>query len=101
MTFLRTVSVLIAINLVAPGCGDVGLFALSTADPPPTGALPPTQTIEGGAQIEVSRSGFAKITARAPALFASSLGVPVCIAEQSVGGTNMCHTTDGACMPGC
>ncbi len=80
------------------GCG-------CATTPLPGGALPATQTVEGGAQVRVTPDGFNKLTSLLPGAFNSALSAGVCIPKGSVGalGVNAsyCYQTDGSCAPGC
>ncbi len=57
-------SLLFALCLCA--CTDVGLGVPGTGTPLPPGGLPPAQTLEGGAQIQLSASGWAEVSRHRP-----------------------------------
>ena len=86
------------------GCG-----ACSTVAPLPTGGLPATQTVEGGAQIRVTPQGFTKLTSILPGALDSALGNGFCIPKGTIGsiggfpdtGAEWCYQNDGSCAPGC
>lgn len=92
-------SLLLALCLCA--CSDVGLGVPGTGTPLPAGGLPPAQTLEGGAQIRLSAAGLVKVLSIAPAIVADEFSQGVCVGQQSLGGANICYTTQGACSPGC
>ena len=92
-------SLLLALCLCA--CSDIGLGVPGTGTPLPPGGLPPTQTLEGGAQIRLSQAGFQKITSVLPMVVADEFSQGVCVGQQSLGGADICYTTQGACSPGC
>jgi MYXO-CTERM domain-containing protein len=74
------------------GCG---------TQPLPGGALPPSQTIEGGAQIRVTNQGFNKLKALVPDLINDQLGGGFCVGSGTVLGMNYCFKNQGTCTPGC
>ncbi len=92
-------SLLFALCLCA--CTDIGLGVPGTGTPLPPGGLPPAQTLEGGGQIQISAAGFAKVLSIAPAIVADEFSQGVCVGQQSLGATDACYTTQGACTPGC
>src|SRR5579884_11757 len=51
-----------------------GCSSCATAGPLPAGGLPADQTIEGGAQIRVTPSGFGKMTSILPGVLNSAFG---------------------------
>jgi hypothetical protein len=91
------------------GCGACG----SSAPLPPNVAgevqgLPANQTVEGGAQIRVTKSGFDKLTSILPGSLNSQLANGVCVPQGSIGGfgtfgvgARWCDTNNGGCSPGC
>src|SRR5665213_772102 len=70
--------------VLAGACsGTSGCGACSTVAPLPGGALPATQTVEGGAQIRITKAGFTKLTSILPGVISSSLGGGFCLAKGS------------------
>ncbi|HEX3594440.1 MAG TPA: hypothetical protein VHU80_05040 [Polyangiaceae bacterium] len=87
--------------LAGSGCADARLSAVSKG-PLPFGGLPAAQTLEGGGQMRVTASGFAKLGARATALVSSELAkTTVCVAEGTQTLVDYCYANDGACTAGC
>ncbi len=83
----------------AGGCG--GCLA-----PLPDGiTLPTDQTVDGGAQIRITPTGFDKLTSIVPAVLNDTLGDGFCIPDGDVGigigDIDWCYTNDGTCAPGC
>ena len=104
----QVVSVLFILAMGA--CGNLGgCGACGASQPLPPGGLPATQTIEGGAQIRVTPSGFTKLTSILPGILNSQLGNGFCIGKGSFGdptgflgtGAEWCYKNDGTCAPGC
>jgi len=98
--------------VVAMGaCGNFGgCGACGATQPLPTGGLPKTQTVEGGAQIRVTPQGFTKLTSILPGLLNQQLSNGFCVGQNSFGfsvplvgftGVAMCNTNNGGCNPGC
>ena len=87
--------------LMLCACGDVGLGVPGTGPPLPDGGLPASQTLEGGAQLEVSASGLEKILARADQTITGQIDQGFCVGQQSILGANVCYENQGACTPGC
>jgi hypothetical protein len=77
------------------GCGGCGM------EPLPAGGLPGDQTIEGGAQLRISDTGFQTITDIIPAVLQDTLGQGVCIPEGGFSVINYCYQNDGSCTDGC
>lgn len=93
-------------------CGNLGgCGACSSTQPLPGGKLPADQTVEGGAQIRVTQSGFKKLTDLLPGLLNNSLQSGICvpagdagvsIAGFSVARADYCHQNSGpGCTNGC
>jgi len=93
-------------------CGNLGgCGACSSTQPLPGGKLPADQTVEGGAQIRVTQSGFKKLTDLLPGLLNNSLQGGICVpagnAGVSIAGFNVasadyCHQNSGTgCTNGC
>ncbi len=88
------------------GCGACG----SAGDLPP-GGLPADQTLEGGAQIRVTRTGFDKLTSIIPGVIDGALSNGFCLPSNTVGvgafgislaSATYCPTDAGnGCNPGC
>lgn len=70
-------------------------------EPLPNGGLPATQTLEGGAQIQISPAGFEKIESTIPGGLGAALDAGFCVPQQSLQASDVCYTNQGACMPGC
>src|SRR5690606_30878428 len=79
------------------GCGGCG--------PLPPGGLPDDQTLEGGAQMRVTPSGFSKLTSIIPAVLNDALSDGFCVPRGSqgilIGDIDWCYQNDGTCRPGC
>lgn len=100
MTVERCVGVFLALAALS-GCGDLGLSAVKKGPLPP-GGLPANQTIEGGGQVRVTSTGFARIDAAATAALAAQLtGVTLCVTSGTQSYFEYCYANDGACTPGC
>ncbi len=90
-------------------CGELGGLGSGCGcgiEPLPEGGLPADQTIEGGAQVRVTRSGLEKITSLIPAAVRDVLGGGFCLPESSVVSSDVidgtiCYEADGSCSPGC
>lgn len=93
-------------------CGNLGgCGACSSTQPLPGGKLPADQTVEGGAQIRVTQTGFKKLTDLIPGLLNNSLQNGICvpagdagvsIAGFSVARADYCHQNSGpSCPNGC
>jgi hypothetical protein len=90
---------LVSLALVAAGaCSDTGGCATT---PLPEGGLPATQTVEGGAQIRITRQGFQKLTGVVPTLINDQLAGGLCVPEDTQAGVHYCYETQGECSPGC
>jgi hypothetical protein len=87
------------------GCTDVGLGGPGTGTPLPAGGLPASQTLEGGAQIEISPAGIQEITSVATTFLTGGVGQGICVGPQSIttvsGTASFCNTNQGTCSPGC
>ena len=82
-------------------CGNLGSCSCASA-PLPGGKLPADQTVEGGAQIRVTKTGFDKLTALLPGLVNQGFGTGFCVGKGTViGFVDYCGNTDGMCNPGC
>lgn len=86
----------------AAGCGDLGC----SLRPLPAGGVPRDQTVEGGGQIRVTRSGFEKLTSVVPAAINDLAAEGFCVPQGQWGdpsgswgtGTYYCNrVTGGAC----
>lgn len=84
--------------VVTSACSDT---AGCGTTPLPSGALPATQTLEGGAQIRVTRQGFLKLTGVVPDLINAQLGDGLCVPAGSESDIDYCYETQGQCAPGC
>lgn len=85
--------------LVAAGaCTDTN--GCSTT-PLPAGGLPVTQTIEGGAQIRITRQGFLKLTSIVPDLVNAQIADGLCVPQGNQSGIDYCYENQSQCMPGC
>src|SRR5262249_41681596 len=88
-------------------CGNFGgCGACSATAPLPTGGLPASQTVEGGAQVRVTPAGFNKLTSILPGALNSALGGGFCVPEGSVGspsftGANYCDSSGNGCNNAC
>jgi len=88
-------------------CGNFGgCGACSAVQPLPGGALPADQTVEGGAQIRVTKSGFTKLTSLLPGLINQSLANGICIPGRTIdvviGSAHYCEQNSGpGCTNGC
>lgn len=89
-------------SVAATGCGDLGC----NMTPLPAGGLPRDQTVEGGSQIRVTRSGFDKLTAVVPAAINDLAADGFCVPQGQWGdpsgswgtGTYYCNrVVGGAC----
>ena len=93
--------------IAVAACGNVGgCGGCGTSQPLPGNKLPADQTIEGGAQIRVTKSGFQKITSILPGLLNQGIGGGFCIGgnDISIAGfplASYCHLNQGQCQPGC
>jgi len=111
--FVRSKSLDVVISLLfvlAMGaCGNFGSCgACSAVSPLPGGKLPADQTVEGGAQIRVTPSGFNKLTSVLPSLVNQALANGFCVPQGQVGslgtlgtGARWCDRNVGQCTPGC
>ncbi len=87
-------------------CGNFGgCGACGSTQPLPGGRLPTDQTIEGGAQIRVTQSGFQKLTSIVPGLINDSFAGGFCLPKGDVGGSFLgaeyCHQNQGSCSNSC
>ena len=107
---LRGNSLLALLFVAFSACGGTGSGCGGCASTPlPAGGLPVDQTIEGGAQVRVTQSGFGKISTLIEDTLASSLGGGICVGNFSTGdpqdtfgtGATACTNQDGTCNPGC
>lgn len=85
---------------------DLGAGCGCNVQPLPEGGLPADQTLEGGAQVRITQSGFSKITSLIPDIINDALGSGFCIPESEVFdviGTSatVCGANEGGCSPGC
>lgn len=82
-------------------CGTVGSCSCAS-QPLPGGKLPADQTVEGGAQVRVTKSGFNKLTSILPGMLNQSFGSGFCVGKGTViGFVDYCGNHDGMCNPGC
>ena len=79
------VSLLFVLSMGACGGGFGGCGACGSSGPLPPGGLPTTQTVEGGAQIRVTSSGFTKLESILPALANQVFGPGYCVPQQEFG----------------
>jgi hypothetical protein len=86
---------------VMSGCGGLGQGCGCSTKPLPTGGLPADQTVEGGAQVRVTPTGFQKLTSILPALLNKQLGNGFCVPKGNTLATDYCYQNDGSCAPGC
>jgi MYXO-CTERM domain-containing protein len=84
--------------VVASACSDTSGCG---TQPLPGGALPADQTVEGGAQIRVTRQGFAKLTSVVPGLINAQIANGFCVPQGSQYSVDYCYQTQGQCSPGC
>ena len=104
----------VAFILAMGACGSAGgCSACSTVAPLPGGALPVSQTVEGGAQIRVTRQGFSKVLGIVEPLLRQQLddSAGFCVPEGSIGTPTGGFLQTGAaycsghpsstCSPGC
>jgi MYXO-CTERM domain-containing protein len=71
--------------IVVMGCGDSGLGCGCEMQPLPPGGLPADQTIEGGLQVRVTRTGFQNVKNVVAALINDAFGPGFCIGEIGAG----------------
>ncbi len=105
IAMLRTYVLSLAVMLVAGACSGAGGCGCGVEDLPP-GGVPGDQTIEGGAQLRISQSGFSTLTELIPAVLQDTLGAgAACVPAGGfgvlVGDIDFCHLNDGTCTPGC
>jgi MYXO-CTERM domain-containing protein len=103
--------VIAVLFVVAMGaCGNFGgCGACGATQPLPQGGLPASQTVEGGAQIRVTPSGFSKLTSILPGVLNQQLGSGFCVPKGQIGsiggfpdtGAEWCYTNANGCNPGC
>ena len=82
-------------------CSDIGLGVPGAGTPLPAGGLPPSQTLEGGAQIQLSAAGMSKVHANVLATLDAGVSQGFCVGHQSILGSDFCYTNQGSCSPGC
>lgn len=85
---------------------DLGSGCGCGVQPLPPGGLPADQTIEGGAQLRVTQSGFSKITSLIPTVVNDALAGGFCIprdqvVDAGVAEATICGNAAGGCAPGC
>lgn len=98
MPVLRTPLVCSLAIVIASACSDQsGCGTL----PLPGGALPADQTIEGGAQIRVTRQGFDKLTAVVPGLINAQIANGFCVPRGNQYSVEYCYGNQGQCTQGC
>ncbi len=96
---LRSPGWLSIITLVATGaCSDTTGCGTT---PLPNGELPATQTIEGGAQIRITRQGFQKLTGVVPDLINAQIEDGFCVPEGTEATIHYCYEVQGRCNTGC
>ena len=96
---LRSSGWLSVFTLVAAGaCSDTSGCGTT---PLPNGSLPATQTIEGGAQIRITRQGFQKLTGVVPDLINAQIADGFCVPEGTQATIHYCYEAQGQCNPGC
>lgn len=95
-------ALLLSITIAATGCGDLGC----SLRPLPAGGVPKDQTVEGGGQIRVTRTGFQKLTSVVPTAINQLAADGFCVPQGQWGdpsgswgtGTYYCNrVTGGAC----
>ena len=95
--FCRFSPTLLVALFSAAGCDAIG--------PLPAGSLPADQTIEGGAQIRLTPSGFSKFKDLVENAVSDQLENGVCVpagtADIGIGDIDYCHTPTGDCDSGC
>ncbi len=103
----------LAFIVVMGACGNFGgCGACGSSKPLPGGRLPTDQTIEGGAQIRVTETGFKKLTGIIPPLMNQAFANGFCAGKQSFGfrdplfntftGLEVCNKNSGTTCPvGC
>ena len=84
-------------------CDSLGSGCGCAMGPLPGDGLPSDQTLEGGAQMRVTPSGFDKVTGILDGFIDDALAGGFCIPEQRdvLPFTHLCSTNDGMCTPGC
>jgi len=100
-TGLQIARCILLLALCACACTDIGLGLPGTGTPLPAGGLPASQTLEGGAQIRLTQTGWQKITNVLPAVLHDGFGQGVCVGQLSIQGTDACYTNQSSCRPGC
>jgi hypothetical protein len=86
--------------LAAAGACSDSSGCLATT-PLPTGGLPASQTVEGGAQIRITRQGFLKLTSVVPDLVNEQIADGLCVPQGNQSGIDYCYETQAQCAPGC
>lgn len=86
---------------MATGCTGNGCGGCTT-QPLPAGGLPASQTVEGGAQMRITKSGFEAIESLIIALFDDSVGDGFCVDPQYIieEGNHNLGLDVGACLTG-
>lgn len=69
--------------------------------PLPGGALPASQTVEGGAQVRLNKTGVDKLKSYAEGVISSQLANGFCLPEGNQFSVHYCYTQQGQCNPGC
>jgi MYXO-CTERM domain-containing protein len=97
--------------LAMGACGNLGgCGACGASQPLPPGGLPATQTVEGGAQIRVTPTGFNKLESLLPAALNQAINGGFCVGQGQAGtpsggflatGVKWCYSQQGTCNPGC
>src|SRR5690606_15893309 len=87
--------------LGAGACGGAGGCGGCSFEELPAGGLPSDQTLDGGAQLRISSSGFDTLTQIVPAVLQDSFAGGVCIPEGGFLNVDYCYQNDGGCSPGC
>ncbi len=88
------------VALVGAGACSDSSGCLATT-PLPAGGLPAAQTVEGGAQIRITRQGFLKLTSVVPDLVNEQLVDGLCVPQGNQAGIDYCYETQDQCAPGC
>lgn len=90
---------LVALSLVVGGaCSD---NSGCNTQPLPGGALPGTQTVEGGAQIRLNKSGVDKLKSYGQSIISAQLANGFCLPEGTQASVRYCYEQQGQCNLGC
>lgn len=90
---------LFAFGLVVGGaCSD---NSGCNTQPLPGGALPASQTVEGGAQVRVTQAGVTKLKAYAEGVISAQVANGFCLPEDTQASVHYCYQNQGRCTKGC